>query len=77
MSGRVTNGAPVMTGKREGLIKLIDDAIVAQNSCLMKYHWIVNQENLCAEALKMDNAMQIVINIVNFIRAEGLNECQF
>ena len=53
ISGIVTDGAPVMVGKREGLLKVIeDDAIANQNSCLMKYHCIVHQENLCTKALK-------------------------
>ena len=65
-----------MAGKREGLVKLIDDnAIAAQNPCLMKYHCIVHQENLCPKALQMDNAMQIIIKTVNFIRAKELNHC--
>ena len=43
ISGRVTDGAPVMLGKREGLVKLTEDvAIAAPNSCLMKYHCIVH-----------------------------------
>jgi len=44
--------------KKEGLTKLIDDAIATGNSHLMKYHCI--QENLCAKALKIDSAMQII-----------------
>lgn len=78
ISGIVTDGAPAMVGKREGLTKLIEnDAIAAGNTRLMKYHCIVHQENLCAKALKMDNVMQIVIKCVNFIRSRGLNHRQF
>ena len=78
ISGIATNGAPAMIGKRDGLVKLIqDDAIASQNLCMMKYHCTVHQENLCAKALKMDNIMQIVIKDVNFIRAKGLNHRQF
>ena len=78
VSGTVTDGAPVMAGEREGLIKLIeDDAIVTHNSCLMKYHCIIHQENVCTKALKMDNVVQIIIKTVNFITAKGLNHRQF
>ena len=70
-SGRVTDGAPVMVGKREGFVKLIDDAIDAQNSCLMKYHCIVCQENLCTKALKMNNIMQIIIK-TEFLKSQGI-----
>ena len=69
VSGTATDGAPVMAGKREGLVKLIeDDAIPAQNSHLIKYHCLVHQENLCTKALKIDNIMQVIIETVNFIR---------
>ena len=75
ISGTVTDGALAMAGKREGLVKLIeDDAIADQNSHLMKYHCIVHQENLYTEALKMYNIMQIIIKTVNFIRAKGFNQ---
>ncbi|KOC59906.1 General transcription factor II-I repeat domain-containing protein 2, partial [Habropoda laboriosa] len=64
---------PAMVGKKEGLIKLIEDnAIAAKKLHLMKYHCIVYQINLCAKALKMDNVMQIVIKVMNVIRAKGL-----
>ena len=63
LSGRVTDGALAVAGKREGLVKLIeDDAIADQNSHLMKYHCIVHQENLCTKTLKMGNIMQIIID---------------
>ena len=69
ITGIVTDGTPVMAGKREGLVKLIeDDAIPAQNSHLIKYHCLVHQENLCTKALKIDNIMQVIIETVNFIR---------
>ena len=63
---------------KEGLEKLIeDDAIATQNSCLMKCHCILHQENLGTKALKVDNVMQIIIKMVNFIRAKGSNHHQF
>ena len=67
-----------MVGKKEGLIKLIeDDAVTVSNSSLMKYKCIGHQENLCVKALKMDNVMQIVIKAVNFIKPKRLNHHQF
>ena len=72
LSGRVTDGALAVAGKREGLVKLIEDnATAAQNSCLMKYHCIVHQENLCTKGLKMDNIMQIIINSVHH-KSQGI-----
>ena len=73
ISDIVTDGAPVIVGKREGLVKLIeDDAIAAPNSHMMKYQCIVHQGSLCTKALKMDNAMQI-ITTTEFHKSQGLN----
>ena len=53
ISGITTDGAPAMIGKKEGLVKLIeDDAITAGISRLMKYQCIIHQENLCSKSLK-------------------------
>jgi len=58
ISGIATDGATVMVGKKRDLIKLIEDnAIAADNSCLMNYHGIIHQENLCVKALKIDSLM--------------------
>lgn len=74
ISDTATDGALAMVGKREGLVQLIeDDAIATQNSRLIKYYCIIHQENPCAQALKMDNVMPIVMKAVNFTRAQGLN----
>ena len=78
ISGIVTESAPAMVGKREGLVKLTEgDAIAAQNSCWMKYHCTVHQENLFSKAFKMDNIMLIITKTVNFIRTKGLNFQKF
>ena len=78
ISGITTDGAPAMVGKREGLVKLIEDeALRSGNTILMKYHCIIHQENLCAESLKIESVMNVVIKTVNFIRSRGLNHRQF
>ena len=46
--GITTDGAPAMVGKREGLVKLIENEALL----LMKYHCIIHQENLCSKSLK-------------------------
>jgi len=44
---------------------------------LTAYHCIIHQKSLCGKALKMDHVMGIITRAVNFIRAKGLNHCQF
>ena len=66
--GVVTDGALAMAGKREGLVKLIDDAIAAQNSCLVKYRCIIPQENLCTKTLKW---IKIIIK-TEFPKSQGI-----
>lgn len=62
ISGIVIEGVLVPGAKIEELVKLIEDnAVAAQNSCFMKYHCIVHQENLFTKGLRMDNIMLIII----------------
>lgn len=78
LSAIITDGAPAMIGKNEGLVKMIkNEAIVAGNTVLMAYHCIVHQGNLCGKVLKMENVLGVVIKTINFIRAKGLNHRQF
>lgn len=57
-----TDGAPAMSGKKNGL---------------SVYHCILHQESLCGKALKMEDVVTKVTQVVNFIRAKGLNHRQF
>ncbi len=40
-------------------------------------HCIINQENLCAHSLKLNNVMTTVVSTINFIKSSRLNNCQF
>ena len=72
ITGIVTDGIPVMAGKREGLVKSPeDDAITVRNSHSMKYHCVVHQGNLCTKALEMDNIMQIIMK-TEFHKSQGI-----
>ena len=72
-----TDGAPAMVRRRLGLIGLL----MADSDFpdFQAYHCIIHQQALCSklkdDALK--NVMDIVVKIVNFIRANPLNHRQF
>ena len=72
-----TDGAPAMLGKKVGLIGLL--TADKDFPSFKAYHCIIHQQALCSK-LKNDelqNVMDIVIKIVNFIRANPLNHRQF
>ena len=64
-----TDGAPSLTGKHSGLMKLINNAL--------SFHCIIHQESLCKSSLKFKHIMDPVVSAVNLIRARGLNHRQF
>lgn len=76
LAGLATDGAPSMVGKNSGLIALLkkEDGV---SSAIIHYHCIIHQENLCAKFLRFEAVMKVVTEIVNFIRARGLNHRQF
>lgn len=66
-----------MLKDKKGLTKLIEDnMIAADNSHLMKYHCIINQENLSGKSLKVNNVLQIV-EAMNFMKSKRLKHHQF
>lgn len=74
-----TDGAPSLTGKHSGLVKLMNDKIKEDfplHSAL-SFHCIIHQENLCKSSLKLKHVMDPVVRAVNSIRARGLNHRQF
>jgi len=76
--GLTTDGAPAMCGQKSGLVGRIRETMRENHAGeLTVYHCIIHQESLCAKALKMEHVMSTITQVVNFIRAKGLNHRQF
>lgn len=74
LCGLTTDGAPAMTGKRNGFVALMRNSIT---HTIIQHHCIIHQEQLCAKVLDLKHVMDKVVQTVNFIRARGLNHRQF
>lgn len=71
-----TDGAPNMVGKNIGFIQKLKQNI---KHSLIEFHCIIHQQVLCAkQGLKIfSNVMSVVIKVINFINARGLNKQEF
>ena len=69
-----TDGAPSLTGKHSGLVKLMTDKIkeVFPLHSALSIHSIIHQESLCKSSLKLKHVMDPVVHAVNSIRARRL-----
>ncbi|XP_063820200.1 general transcription factor II-I repeat domain-containing protein 2-like [Pseudophryne corroboree] len=75
--GVVTDGAPAMVGRNEGFVALLKKEPELEGKDLIQYHCLIHQENLCAKTIGFENVMKVIVSVVNFIRARGLNHRQF
>lgn len=71
MISLTTDGAPAMVGKNKGLVnRLITDPKCNEN--LLSYHCIIHQSVLCCKLSPgLENKMQNVVKITNFIRSKS------
>lgn len=65
-----TDGAPSMTGKHIGFVKLLEEKLQRP---LLAFHCVIHQENLCAKISdsELKNVMATVVKIVNTIVARS------
>ncbi|XP_035242994.1 general transcription factor II-I repeat domain-containing protein 2B-like [Anguilla anguilla] len=79
LTGVTTDGCPNLTGKNVGLLKRLQDKVTENNADqkVVFLHCILHQHVLCKSVLKIDNVIDVVTKIVNFIRARALNHRQF
>ncbi|XP_042206826.1 general transcription factor II-I repeat domain-containing protein 2A-like isoform X1 [Homarus americanus] len=71
-----TDGAPSMIGKEAGFVNLFAKHV---GHPLIGFHCIIHEEALCAKAglRELQEVMQTVTKVVNYISARALNKRQF
>ena len=79
LASSTTDGAPSLTGKHSGLVKLMNDKIKEDFPLhnALSCHCIIHQESLCKSSLKLKHVMDPVMRAVTSIRACGLKHRQF
>ncbi|CAI6370858.1 unnamed protein product [Macrosiphum euphorbiae] len=71
-----TDGAPNMVGKHNGFVQLFSKEI---SHSLIRFNCLIHQEALCAKdsLQSLQNVMEVVTKVVNFITSRALNNRQF
>ncbi|XP_044930858.1 general transcription factor II-I repeat domain-containing protein 2 isoform X1 [Mustela putorius furo] len=74
-----STGTPAMVDRNDGLVTKLKSkvATVCKDSDLKSVCCIIHPESLCAQKLKMDHVMSVVVNSVNWICSRGLNHSEF
>ncbi|XP_057603550.1 general transcription factor II-I repeat domain-containing protein 2 isoform X2 [Hippopotamus amphibius kiboko] len=74
-----STGTPAMVDASDGLVTKLKSkvATVCKGSDLKSVCCIIHPESLCAQKLKMDHIMTVVVNAVNWICSRGLNHSEF
>ncbi|XP_029656053.1 general transcription factor II-I repeat domain-containing protein 2A-like [Octopus sinensis] len=73
-----TDGAPYMIGSKTGFRGRMNKWRCDNNwTPVLWHHCIIHQENLISKNIKMENVSEVVIKIVNWIRANALNHRKF
>ncbi|KAM9781380.1 general transcription factor II-I repeat domain-containing protein 2-like [Syngnathus typhle] len=76
--GITTDGAPSMTGRKNGLVALVKKKLEEESvEEAIALHCIIHQQALCSKCLKFDNDMSVVVKCINYIRSRGLKHRRF
>ncbi|KAI3351118.1 hypothetical protein L3Q82_005683 [Scortum barcoo] len=76
--GITTDGAPSMTGRKNGLVALVQRKLEEEGvEEAIALHCIIHQQALCSKCLKFDNVMSVVVKCINQIRSRGLQHWRF
>ena len=78
MTSVTTDGARALTAKKV-LLKLMNDKIKAEHPghALTPLHCVIHQGSLRKGALNIKHVTDSIVDVVNLIRAKGLNHKQF
>ncbi|KAK7916070.1 hypothetical protein WMY93_011831 [Mugilogobius chulae] len=77
-AGITTDGAPSMTGRKNGLVALVQRKLEEEGvEEAIVLHCIIHQQALCSKCLKFDNVMSVVVKCINQIKSRGLKHRQF
>ena len=67
-----------MYGQKSGLVSRIQEKMLEEDAGeLTAYLYILHQGALCLNALQTEHVMSYLKQVVNFIRAKGLNRRKF
>lgn len=77
LCGVTTDGAPAMTGERNGMASMVCRKVRESGGEAVKMHCIIHQEALCAKTVEVNDVMDTVVKAINLIRAKALNHRQF
>ncbi|XP_023371491.1 general transcription factor II-I repeat domain-containing protein 2B isoform X2 [Otolemur garnettii] len=74
-----STGTPTMVDANNGLVTKLKSRVATfcKGSELKSVCCIIHPESLCAQKLKMDHVMDVVVNSVNWICSRGLNHSEF
>ncbi|XP_027804306.2 general transcription factor II-I repeat domain-containing protein 2B-like isoform X5 [Marmota flaviventris] len=74
-----STGTPAMVDANSGLITKLKSkvATLCKGSDLKSVRCIIHPESVCAQKLKMDHVMDVVVDSVNWVCSRGLNHGEF
>ena len=76
--GQKTDGVPAMYSQKSRLVGRIQEKMREVDAReLTAYYCIIHQEALCGNVLQMKHFMSYIKQLVDFIRAIGLNHSKF
>ncbi|KAM9391450.1 general transcription factor II-I repeat domain-containing protein 2-like [Pholidichthys leucotaenia] len=77
-AGITTDGAPSMTGRRNGLVALVQRKLEEKDvEEVIALYRIIHQQAPCSKYLKFDNVMSVAVKCINHIRSRCLKHRQF